>query len=200
MTWQFWQVLIRALQSLKIGTFMGSFYPKYKMYELKIYRGAMCHGNKEWCKIWKGIDLSHKMLHIFTQALQNLKHLHFNALLLTKVYNVWGKKGQSTCTCIWWYWKLMQSLKKNWLVLSKMTWGIWQIFTRALESLKIGILWYIFIQSRKYMTLKFTGELCVMTMKNDGKFKEELTFQFKIDKGNLTKFDLSTEKSQTFAL
>ena len=50
------------------------------------------------------------------------------------------------------------------------------------------------------MTLKFTGELCVMTMKNDGKFKEELTFQFKIDKGNLTKFDLSTEKSQTFAL
>ena len=74
------------------------------------------------------------------------------------------------------------------------------IFTRALESLKIGILWYIFIQSIKYMTLKFTGELCVMTMKNDGKFKQELTFQFKIDKGNLTKFDLSTEKSQTFAL
>ena len=28
------------------------------MYELKIYRGVMCHGNEEWCKIWRGLDLS----------------------------------------------------------------------------------------------------------------------------------------------
>ena len=33
--------------SLKIGTLMGSFYPKQKMYELKIYRGVLCHDNKE---------------------------------------------------------------------------------------------------------------------------------------------------------
>ena len=33
--------------SLKIGTLMGSFYPKQKMYELKIYRGILCHGNEE---------------------------------------------------------------------------------------------------------------------------------------------------------
>ena len=26
------------------------------MYELKIYRGAMCDDNEEWCKIWRGID------------------------------------------------------------------------------------------------------------------------------------------------
>ena len=29
--------------SLKIGTFIGSFYPKKKMYELKIYWGVICH-------------------------------------------------------------------------------------------------------------------------------------------------------------
>ena len=46
------------------------------------------------------------------------------------------------------------------------------------------------------MSLKFTGELCVMTMKNDAKFEEELTCQFKIDMKNLTNFDLSTRKSQ----
>ena len=46
------------------------------------------------------------------------------------------------------------------------------------------------------MSLKFTGELCVMTMKNDAKFKEELTCQFKIDMRNLTNFDPSTRKSQ----
>ena len=44
-------------ENLKIGTFIGSFYLKYKMCELKIYRGVMCHDNKEWCKIWRGLDL-----------------------------------------------------------------------------------------------------------------------------------------------
>ena len=29
------------------------------------------------------------------------------------------------------------------------------------------------------MSLKFTGKFCVMTMKNDTKFEEELTCQFK---------------------
>ena len=28
------------------------------MYELKIYRGVLCHDNEEWYKIWRGIDLS----------------------------------------------------------------------------------------------------------------------------------------------
>ena len=50
------------------------------------------------------------------------------------------------------------------------------------------------------MTLKFTGELCVMTLKNDSKFEEELICQFKIDITNLTNFDPSTQKSQKFAL
>ena len=41
---------------------------------------------------------------------------------------------------VWWHWIMMQSLKENWFVLSKMTWGIWEIFTRALESLEIDTL------------------------------------------------------------
>ena len=39
-----------------------------------------------------------------------------------------------------------------------------------------------------------------MTMKNDAKFEEELTSQFKISMSNLTNFDSSTQKSQKFAL
>ena len=50
------------------------------------------------------------------------------------------------------------------------------------------------------MSLKFTQELCVMTIKNDAKFEEELTCRFKIYMRNLTNFDLSTRKSQTFSL
>ena len=73
--------------------------------------------------------------------------------------------------------RVMQNLKKNWLTDWKIAWGIWQIFTRALESwdLKLGLLWVTFIPSRKCMRLKFTGELCVMTMKKDAKFEKELT-------------------------
>ena len=41
---------------LKIGTFMGYFYPKQEMCELKIHRGVMCYDKEERCKIWKGID------------------------------------------------------------------------------------------------------------------------------------------------
>ena len=35
----------------QIRTLMGSFNPKWKMQELKIYRRVMCHDNEEWRKI-----------------------------------------------------------------------------------------------------------------------------------------------------
>ena len=56
------------------------------------------------------------------------------------------------------------------------------------------------IQSTTFMSLKFTGELFVMTMKNDAKFEKKLTSHFKTDMRNLINFDLSTRKSQKFAL
>ena len=47
------------------------------------------------------------------------------------------------------------------------------------------------------MSLKFTEEFYVMTMKNDTKIEEELTCRFKIDR-NLTTFDPSTQKYNKF--
>ena len=55
-----------------------------------------------------------------------------------------------------------------------------KIFARALESLKIRILMGFFYQRRKCTSLKFTGELCVTTVKNDAKLEEELTCRFKL--------------------
>ena len=40
-------ILTRAPESVKIGTLMGSFCPKQKMYDLKMYRGVMCHDSEE---------------------------------------------------------------------------------------------------------------------------------------------------------
>ena len=131
-----------------------------------------------------------------TWALKSLKDFHFNGLLLSKVYIVWTKKVERSYLS--WHWTVMQNLKKNCLVAWKMTWEVWQIFTRPLESVKIETLWDPFAQSRKCVTLKFTEELCVMVMKNDTKTEEELTCHFKIDTRNFTNFDPRTWKSKKF--
>ena len=96
---------------------------------------------------------------ILIWAPERLKKFHFNVLLLSKVYIVWAKKVQRSYLS--WHWRVMQNLKKNWLVVWKMTWGIWQIFTRALESLKIEILMGSFNPKLKKYELKIhRGVIC----------------------------------------
>ena len=53
---------------------------------------------------------------------------------------------------------------------------------------KLVFSWDPFAQSRKYMSLKLTEELQAITLKNDGKFEDELTSCLKIDMRNLTNF------------
>ena len=65
-----------------------------------------------------------------------------------------------------------------------------------LKVSKLGLWWDAWIQSRRTMSLKFTEESCVMTMKNDAKFEQELTCHFKAHMKNSTNFDLSTRKSK----
>ena len=60
------------------------------MYELKFYRGVICHENEEWCKILRGIDLSfqnwlEEFDKFWPRAPKRLKNWHFNRLFLTKV-------------------------------------------------------------------------------------------------------------------
>ena len=51
----------------------------------------------------------------------------------------------------------MKSLKKNWLVVSNMTYEIWGIFTPTLKSLKISLRWALFVQSIKVWDKKYRG-------------------------------------------
>ena len=67
------------------------------------------------------------------------------------------------------------------------------------ESLKMGTLMGSFYPKQKMHALKIYRGL-VMTMKNDEKFEEEVTCQFKLDMRNLTICDPSTRKSKKFAL
>ena len=110
MTWRISQIFTRAL-SLKIVTFMASFYSKLKMYELKICRGAMCHDNEEWCKIWRGIDLLVQNWHetfdeFWPEHSKISKICNLMGCFWSKyIYNVWAKKAQRSY--VRWHWRLM---------------------------------------------------------------------------------------------
>ena len=162
----------------------------------------MCHDNDEQCKMGRGIDL----------FVQNL-HEEFNGF--------WPEhsKISKICTSMGCFWPkhIMFKLKKyrgvifdgteDWCKIWRKTdlcFQRWHEFGKfSPEHTKVSKLrlwWDPFIQSRKCMSLKFTVELCVMTMHNNAKLEEELTCHFKIDMRNLRNFEPRTPKSQKVAL
>ena len=161
----------------------------------------MCDDIEQWWKMWRGIDLLHQN---WDKGFDEFRLMHSK---VSKTYTLMG--------CFWPKY-IMFELKKYRGVIFHDT-GEWRkIWTKtdlwfgkrheefgnfSLEHSKVSKLrlwWNRFIQSREFMSVKFRGELCVMTMKNESKFEEELPCQFKIDMRNLTNFDLSTRKSQEF--
>ena len=68
-----------------------------------------------------------------------------------------------------WQWRMIQNLKRNWLVISKLTWGIWWILTRAVESSKnfhfnvLLLTKHILFELKKYRGVNFH--------KNEGGYK-----------------------------
>ena len=112
-----------------------------KVYKIlaKKYRGVISHDPEDWCKIWRKTDLLFQKWQEFGEIWPRhskfSKICTFHWFLLSKVFNVWPKKGQRSYLS--WYQRVIQNLKKNFLVVWKMTWGIQQIFTRALRSVKI---------------------------------------------------------------
>ena len=86
---------------------------------------------------------------------------------MTKKYIVRATKVQTSYLS--WHWGVMQILKKNWLVVWKKTWEFCKFSPEHLKVSKLEHWWGPFVQSRKGMTLEFTEELCVMTMKNNAR-------------------------------
>ena len=109
------------------------------------------------------------------QTLKSVKNLHFDWSRLCKVYSAWPKNVRRSNLS--WHWRVRQKLKKNWFVVWKMTWRIWQIFSRVLESLKIETFIISFIQIRKCLSLTFTTDFCVImqTLKKNWLSRLKLT-------------------------
>ena len=55
------ETFIRVLVSLKMETVMEFFSPKLKIFELKIYKGVMCHENEERCEIQEKLTCQFKI-------------------------------------------------------------------------------------------------------------------------------------------
>ena len=95
---------IQKVRSPKIPEF---WHPPLPFFVLVCFRALF-----EWpqmTRIWLNL----------TWALETLQNLHFHLFLLCIVFNVWPKKVQRSY--LLWHWRVMQNLKKNWLVVWKMT-------------------------------------------------------------------------------
>ena len=75
---------------------------------------------------------------------QKSEMLHCGGLLLRKSYKISAKKVEKTY--LPWHWRVMESIKKNWLEVSNMRCGTWWIFTQPLKSPKISLQWAVFFQ------------------------------------------------------
>ena len=89
---------------------------------------AMKNDTKTWGELtcrFTWLKLTWVISRILTWPLKNLRNLLFNWLFWPKYIMFELRKVQRSYSQ--WHWRLMQNLKKNWLVISKTTWGIWQI-------------------------------------------------------------------------
>ena len=125
-------------QKFENVTFTGSFWPKYKDLRQKTHTGAIFHDTEQWCKIWTNLNLAVSKLACgigwtFIKALKNLKICPLMGSFCPK-HNVLARKFHRNYVS--WHWKVMQNLSENWLVDWKSQ-GIWLIFMRQVESLKI---------------------------------------------------------------
>ena len=114
----------------------------------------------------------------FHASSRKSENLHSDGFLLSKADKVSDEKLQKSYVS--WHWRVMQSLMKNWLLVLKMTWIICWILMRTVANLKIWkTLMSYFCRNILCLSKKRAEELCVITLKNDAKFEEELTCALK---------------------
>ena len=152
-----------------------------------MYRGVIVHETEKGYKIWRGIDLPFENWH------KEFDKFWPEHLKVSKMFTLKGS---------FWAKYMLFELKKNrgvifhdmeqWCKIWRKT-DLWfeklhekfgKFPPEHLKVSKLRLWWDPFVQSRKGMALKFTEELCVMTMKNDTKIEEELTCHFKTDMRN----------------
>ena len=162
----------------------------------------MSHDPENWCMIWRKTDLLIQKWQEFGEFWPEhwkvSKICTFIGSYCAKylMFNLKNYRGVIFCDTEEW----CKIWRKTNLWFGKLHEAFDKFSPEHLKMSKLGLWWDPFFQSRKCMSLTFTEEFCVMAIKNDAKFKEELTCHFKIDMRFLANFDSSTRKSQKFSL
>ena len=117
------------------------------------------------------------------------KNWKFDGILLFKVGNLWASNLQGCFVS--WQWKMIPSLNRNWLVSSKLIWGIWWILTQALKNLKnLHLNGLLLNKVCNVWTKKVQGS-CLVALNIDATFEGKLTCAFKNDMRNVANFHQS---------
>ena len=74
-------------------------------------------------KLTPGLKKDKRNLVNFRARSGKSENSHYDGILLPKAYIVIDEKLQKSYLSL--HWRAMQSLKKNWLLVSKITWEIW---------------------------------------------------------------------------
>ena len=139
---QKWQEFVKSWPGhskvLKICTLIGSYCVKYLIFDLKKYRGVIFHDNEDWRQIIRKNDLWFWKWHEdFVKF--SPEHSKVSKLKLWWDPFVQSRKCMSLkftgVLCVM-KMKMIQKLNRNWLIILKLTWGIWQILTWALKVFK----------------------------------------------------------------
>ena len=151
----------------------------------------MFDGTEYWCNIWNKTDLRFQIWHkefskFSSERFQKSENWDFDGILLSKVENLWAQSLQGSFVS--WQWKMIQNLKRNWLVSSKLTGGIWPILTRAPKNLI-----NLYFNGLPFLVYnvwanKSVLEFCLIALNIDDTFEGKLTFVFKNDMRNLANF------------
>ena len=139
-------------------------------------RGDLLDGTENWCNIWRKTDEYFQKWHeefskFSPDHVWKSKNWNFDGILLSKVENLWAQNLQGKFVS--WQWRMIQNLKRNWLVSSKLTWGIRQILTRALKNPK-NLHFNRLLLTKVYnaWAKKSIEELCLMALKLMQNLKE----------------------------
>ena len=110
-------------------------------------------------------------------VIRKSEKLNFYWVFLSKIENVWAYNLQKSYLS--WKWRMMQKLKKTWLVNSKLTWRTCWFFTRALENLKyLHFNGLLLTKVYNVWTKKSTEELFLIALQIDAKFEGKLASTF----------------------
>ena len=134
-------VLHPTIQKFENLFSMGFFCPKYIRFELKNYGGVIFHDTEQWWKIWMKLDrvVSKLALRIaWTFIRTKSKKLYIHGLFLSKKCNVSARKSHTNYVS--WYWRVIQNIKKNWLVTWKMIKNLVNFHVSSPESPKSKVL------------------------------------------------------------